>query len=147
MAIGLKIVNGDFVLDNSGQVQMLNVAEKCRRDIGKFLITESEYANNETTYYRYNPQYGTEINNKILYEGLPRSAIRDTVVTKLNEALRYYVTNQETRNNLDLEEILTGFDFDVFFDSFDPTKLLIDIRFQTLTADEETLGQFEQRVV
>lgn len=147
MAIGLNMVDGDFVVDPGGMVQMLTSSEKCRRDIGKLLIVESEYVGNETTYYRYNPQYGTEINNKLLYQGLSRPIIRDVVVMKLNEALTYYITLQESRNNLELEEILTGFDFDVFFNSYDPSTLLIDIRFQTLTADQQTLGQFEQRVV
>lgn len=147
MAIGLKIVDGDFVLDPSGVVEMLNSSEKCSRDIGKFVITESEYVNNETTFYRYNPLYGTEINNKILYSGLPRSSIRDVVVMKLNEALTYYISLQENRNNLNLEEIITDFNFDVFFDSIDPSKLIITIRFQTLSASEQILGQFEQRVV
>jgi len=147
MAIGLKIVEGDFVLDNSGLVEMLTPAEKCSRDIGKLLITKSEYVGNETTYSRYNSQYGTEIDNKLLYAGVSRSIIRDTVITKLNESLTYYVSLQELRNNLDIEEVLTGFDFDVFFDSYDPTTLLINMRFQTLTADQQTLAQFEQKVV
>jgi len=147
MAIGLKIIDGDFIVDSGGIVQMLTPAEKCSRDIGKLLITKSEYIGNETTYSRYNPQYGTEIDNKLLYAGVSRSIIRDTVITKLNEALTYYVSLQESRNNLDLEEILTGFDFDVFFDSYDPTTLLINMRFQTLTADQQTLEQFEQKVV
>ena len=43
MAIGLKIIDGDFIVDSGGIVQMLTPAEKCSRDIGKLLITKSEY--------------------------------------------------------------------------------------------------------
>ncbi|HRZ18859.1 MAG TPA: hypothetical protein P5136_02270 [Methanofastidiosum sp.] len=151
MAVGLKIVSGDVVLDYSGTLQLLTSTEKCNRDIGKLLITDTEFEKpqNKTSpiYLRYNPAYGTELNNKLLYAGLSKMSIKDTVIIKLNEALSNYIKLQEKRNNLDLEEIITNINFEVIFDSINPSTLLITIHYQTLSGDDQILGQYEQEVV
>lgn len=148
MAVGVKIVNGDIVLNDSGSIDVLNPAQKCSRDIGKFLITGNEYFGNETTFYRYNPEYGTELDNRILYAGLSRLAVRDSVTLLLNQAITNYITLQENRNNLDLAEVITGINFNVFFNEENKTQLIVDIKYTTMDSNEEqSPGQFIQTVV
>lgn len=146
MSIGLKIVNGDIVINDSGTLDVLTPAEKCSRDLGKMLSTELEYTGNETSYYRYNPYYGTDINNQLLYEGLSRAAVRDMFIIRLNASFANYISNQEIRNNLDLEEIITEINFDVQYDSDDLRRLIIDIKYSTLYNDNESLGVYTQLI-
>jgi len=147
MAVGLKMVNGDFVINQSGKVAMVNEVDKCTRDFGKMLITEKEHADNTTIYERYNPDYGTELNNKSLYTGLSRMGKRDIVIITLNSAISSYLKLQESRDNLDFGEVITGVDFDAFYDVRDMRNLIIDIKFETAYGSEPiSLGQFVQNV-
>src|SRR5271157_2878356 len=116
MAAGLTWVNGDFILDASGTVPVVTSTNKCTRDLGKMLVTSTEFGGNETSYTRYNPNYGTELNNLALYRGLSRSAIRDVVLMKLNEAIAGYIILQESRANLEIGEIITYVTTDAVFD-------------------------------
>ena len=146
MAVGLRIVEGDFIVNESGTLETLLPSQKCARDLGKVLVTEIENYNNETEYYRYNPNYGTYLNNTLLYSNLSRVAARDAVVLGLNTALANYLSLQESRLNLDMDEIITGINFDVMFNAEDMKELLINIRYTTLSSGEQTLGQFSQTV-
>jgi hypothetical protein len=147
MAVGIKIINGDFSLNEAGTIDVLNPAEKCSRDISKFLITSSEYFGNEVDFYRYNPDYGTELDNKILFSGLSRLAIKDSAIILLNQAITNYISLQENRNNLDLAEVITGITLDAFFNNDDKTQLIIDIKYTTMASNEEqSPGQFIQTV-
>jgi hypothetical protein len=146
MAVGLKMINGDVVINESGCFEIVNPAQKCSRDFGKMLVTDAEFENNVTTYYRYNPDYGTQLNNKLLYNGLSRLAVHDMVVFKLNESISNYIQKQEQRRNLNLEEVITNVDFDVLFDSTDLRRLLIDIKYSTLYETDVTAGQYIQTV-
>jgi hypothetical protein len=146
MAVGLQIVEGDIVFNESGCLEILNPAQKCSRDFSKMLITESENDNNTTSYYRYNPSYGTDLNNKLLYAGLSRVGVHDMMIFKLNASIKNYLVQQEQRRNLDLEEIITGVNFEVLFDSDDLRKLLVDIRYSTLNETNTSLGQFIQTI-
>jgi len=146
MAVGLKFIEGDIVINESGCVETLNPAQKVIRDFGKMLVTDSEFSNNVTSYYRYNPNYGTQLNNKLLYNGLSRIAVHDMVVLKLNESIQNYISKQEQRSNLSLEEIITEVNFDVLFDSTDLRKLLIDIKYSTLYETNATVGQYLQTI-
>ena len=82
MAVGLQIVDGDFVVNASGTLATLLPSQKCARDLGKVLVTEIEDSNNETEYYRYNPTYGTALNNTLLYNNISRVAARDSGIWK-----------------------------------------------------------------
>jgi hypothetical protein len=148
MAVGLKILNGDVVINNAGTLDIVEQNAKCSRDFGKMLITDKEYEGNITSYYRYNPSYGTELNNKRLYIGLSRAAMRDTIIILLNDAISAYMRIQENRTNLDLGEVIRYVNFEVYFDVEDLTSLIIEIKFATAYSNEEiNLGQFSQNIV
>ena len=146
MAVGINIISGDVVITEHGTFDMLSPAQKCSRDLKKFLLTSTEFYDNKTTYPRYNPTYGTELDNKLLYSGLSRQGIIDTVTMKLNEALNNYISLQEKRVNLDLQEVITNITFDVLFSIDDPTTLLISILYQTISGNVITLETFSQKV-
>lgn len=147
MAVGMKIVNGDFVIGQSGGIEMVDQADKGTRDFGKMLLTGKEYPNNTTTYNRYNPNYGTELENKSQYVGLSRMGKRDSVIMLLNEAIASYLKLQESRDNLDFGEVITNVDFEVFYDVRDMRNLIIDIKFETAYGGQPiSLGQFVQNV-
>ena len=148
MAVGLKIVNGDIVISASGNIEIVEQDKKCTRDFGKMLITEKEYNSNTTTYTRYNPDYGVELNNKSLFAGLSRMSIRDTIITLLNEAIKRYINLQESRDNLDIGEIITSINFDAYYDSKDARYLIVEIYFSTAYTGQQSIsmGQFIQAV-
>jgi hypothetical protein len=148
MAIGLKFIEGDFVITPSGNIEIVQQAEKCGRDLGKMVVTNKEFADNETTYLRYNPTYGTELNNRGLFSGLSRQSIRDMVIYLLNEAFEIYKTLQENRQNLDVGEIITGITMEVYYDLEDLRNLIIEIKYSTAYSNQEiTLGQYVQPIV
>ena len=146
MAVGINVVNGDFVINPSGTLETLLPSQKCVRDLGKVILTEIENPNNETEYYRYNPTYGTYLNNTLLYNNLSKTAARDAIVLGLNTALAKYISLQESRLNLDMDEIITGINFDVFFNVEDEKEIIINIKYTTLSSGEQTLGQFTQTI-
>jgi len=147
MAVGLKIVGGDFVIGQSGGIEMVDQTDKCTRDFGKMLITDKEYPDNTTTYNRYNPTYGTELNNKSQYVGLSRMGKRDSVIMLLNDAIATYIKLQESRVNLDFGEVITNIDFEVFYDVRDMRNLVIEVKFETAYGGQTiSLGQFSQNV-
>ena len=147
MAVGMKIVNGDFIINQSGGIEMVEETAKGTRDFGKMLITGKEYPNNTTTYDRYNPEYGTELDNKSQYVGLSRMGKRDSVIMLLNNAIATYLKLQESRSNLDFGEVITNVEFDAFYDVRDMRNLIIEIKFETAYGGQPiSLGQFVQNV-
>ena len=75
MAIGLKIINGDFVIDGSGALDYVSEGSKCLRDFGKMLVTDHEGMDNVTTYYRYNPLFGSQLRNLSKQTGLSKQSL------------------------------------------------------------------------
>ena len=147
MATGLTIVNGDFVINGSGQVDTVSQEDKCIRDFGKMIATDREFFGNETSYDRYNPNYGIELNNSSLFYGLSRLAVRDIVISILNQDIRDYLTMQENRNNLDLGEIITSVNLEAYYDVEDLRNIILEIRIKTAYSGQEiSLGQFNQSV-
>ena len=147
MAVGLKIVSGDFIINENGHVETLVPKEKCSRDFGKMLMTDIENTTNETEFIRYNPTYGTSLNNQLNYQGLSKPAVKDVLIMLVNQAIANYISIQEGRNNLTVDEIITSVDFTVYFQADDFKKALIDIKYKTLSsAQEQSLGQFTQSV-
>jgi len=147
VAVGLKIIDGDFVINRSGQVETVVESEKCKRDLHKMLMTSAEYPGNTTTFERYNPNYGTQLDNLSLYQGLSRLAIRDTVIQLLNEAIASYITLQESRTNLSIGEVITYINFDVFYNVDDIRELVVRITFGTAgTTGDITLPDYIQSI-
>jgi hypothetical protein len=111
------------------------------------LITDKEYADTITTYDRYDPDYGTELNNKSRYTGLSRMGKRDAIIMILNEDVASYLKLQESRSNLDFGEVITNVDFEVFYDARDMRNLIIEINFETAYGGQPiSLGQYIQNV-
>ena len=147
MAVGLKIVNGDFIINSAGTVDVVTESEKAVRDFGKMLVTKKEYPENLTTYTRYNPTYGTELDNRSRYAGLSRTAIRDVVISLLNEGVVGYIALQEARTNLSLGEIITSVNFDAFYDIQDKRNLIVPIKISTASNSQEiSMGQYIQTI-
>lgn len=147
MAVGLKIINGDFTINASGAVDVVTETEKAIRDFGKMLVTKKEYPENLTTYTRYNPTYGTELDNRSRYAGLSRSTIRDVVISLLNEGIVNYISLQEKRTNLSLGEIVTSVNFDAFYDIEDKRNLVVPITISTASNSKEiSMGQYIQTI-
>ena len=147
MAVGLKMISGDFIINNSGTLDIVTETDKAVRDFGKMLITKKEYQENITTFTRYNPTYGTELDNRSKYSGLSRAAIRDVVVTLLNEAITNYIALQEQRTNLSVGEIVTSVNFDAFYDIEDKRNLVVPITFSSAGGTKPiSMGQYVQPI-
>jgi hypothetical protein len=146
MAVGLKIIGGDIVINRNGTLDMVSQTDKCRRDFMKMIVTSKEFIGNETSFERYNPFYGTELNNLAMYRGLSRKSIRDVVIIALNESISQYITLQESRNNLDLGEVITGIDFEVFYDVEDQRYLAFTISMTTAQGVEVNVDDLVQYV-
>lgn len=121
MAVGIQIIDGDIAIDNAGKLVDVQGSRKCARDFGKMLQTATEFTGNETTYYRYNPTYGTELDRKSAYIGLSRKAVLDMINFLVNQAVTRYISLQESRTNLDVEEIINSVNFITVYDINDPT--------------------------
>jgi len=146
MAIGLKIINGDFSIVNK-QLELVSDVAKTRRDFVKFLTTESEYAENTTTYNRYNPQYGTELGRQNLYKNLSIDAIVDLMNLKLEQAMKYYISLQESRTNLSLAEIITDMSYVVYKDLYESQMIRFQIDLRVASGEEVPTENFSQRVI
>lgn len=147
MAIGIKVVNGDFVINNSGTLDLIGPSDKCSRDFGKMLSTKTEYVGNETSFYRYNPSYGTQLDNNTMFSGMHRDTIKDVIILLLNEAMSDYLKLQESRGNLSIEEVITGVRFDAYYDPLEPAILRLDIKYSTIIGDDQSPGTYMQRIV
>ena len=147
MATGFKIENGDWVIQD-GSVVTVSKQDKVKRDLHKFLLTESEYPDNLTSYSRYNPQYGVELNRTSLYRGLTTDTIIDQMNKSLTNSFKWYIALQESRANLSYEEIILDMQFYIFIDpDSDLTlKFRVDLLLQG-NPTHTTLGVYSQEVV
>lgn len=146
MAVGLQIVNGDFVIDDNGAIVFVGPADKCARDLGKLLLTKKEYTDNTKDTYRYNPDYGTELDNSAQYRNLSRESTREVIIMLLNEALARYLKLQENRLDLNIEEIITKVKIDAYYDYYNLSNLIIDIKYSTILSEDQTPGLFLQTI-
>lgn len=145
MAVGLKIVDGDIVIQDKKCV-LVSHKDKASRDFYKFLVTESEHAENKTPFIRYNPKYGTELNRLSNYKNLDRLTILDVMNSKLREALQWYTKLQESRTNLSLGEIITSFNFVIYNHPLDPQSIVISIDGRLASGETINFGNFGQQV-
>ena len=146
MAIGLKIVNGDFVIDGSGALEYATEGEKCLRDFGKMLVTNNEGMDNVTTYYRYNPAYGNQLRNLSRQTGLQKNALLNFAKELMYITIDNYLKLQEDRKNLSEGEIIISINYDVYFDPDNPSLILIPIKITNGLGQMFTLEEFEERI-
>jgi hypothetical protein len=146
MAIGLQIQNGDWVIQDSA-ILTVEKQDKVKRDVHKFLSTDQEYDDNITSFSRYNPQYGIELNKRSLYRGLSIDSIIDQMNKSLSTSLKWFLSLQESRANLSYEEIILDMQFYVFLDPDSKTtlKLKVDLLLQG-SKTYNTLGVYSQEV-
>ena len=143
MAIGVKIVDGDFLIQNRKLI-FVQDNEKLLKDFRKFLLTEAETTNNATTYYRYNPKYGTLINDKSLYMNLSNDSTIDLINQNLGKSIKYYIALQEARSNLSLGEIISNVEFMTFADPYDARVIKISMKIITPKNNTINVGTFTQ---
>lgn len=146
MAVGLKIVGGDFVIDGSGALEYTTEGNKCLRDFGKALVTDSEGIDNVTTYYRYNPTYGNQLRNLSRQTGLKKDQLLNFAKELVYITIRNYLDLQESRDNLSEGEIITNIKYDVYYDSNNPGTILIPIKLTNGLGQIFTLEEFEERI-
>lgn len=147
MAFGLKIINGDFHISENGSVLTVSDGEKCLRDFGKMLNTDAENTQNMTEYYRYNPSYGSLLGNTQFYSGLSRATVLDVINELTYNTIKNYLALQESRDNLDLGEVIIDCRYDTYFDTDNPALVIIPIKITNGQGLSYNLGEFEERVV
>jgi len=146
MAVGLKIVGGDFVLDGSGALDFVTEGDKCLRDFGKMLVTDNEGADNVTSYYRYNPTYGNQLRNLSRQTGLRKNVLLTFAKELVYITIQNYLDLQERRDNLSEGEIITDIKYDVYYDPDNPSIVLIPIVITNGQGQVFTLAEFEERI-
>ncbi len=139
MATGLKFINGDFII-TSKNLEFVQDIDKTRRDFVKFLLTDKETTDNKTTYTRYNPLYGTEINRVNLYRNLTSKSIMDLMEQKLGESIKYYIALQEARSNLSTGEVITDLTYSVYQDISNPQKIKFTLQMKVASNNSTTLN-------
>ena len=146
MAIGLQIKNGDWVIDNR-KVVIVQKQDKVKRDVHKFLTTDSEYEDTLTTFSRYNPKYGVELNKRSLYRGLSIDTMIDQMNKSLSASLKWFLALQESRANLSAEEVIQDMQFYVFQDPDSKTSLKLKVQLLLQgSSTYSTLGVYSQEV-
>jgi len=135
MAIGYDFVNGDMVINVNGKFTLIETLDKVKRDFYKVLKTDIENINNPSTLYRYNPEYGTGLYQIEFLHDLNRETKLQIINTLLSKSLSDYISLQESRDNLSLEETILYADFEAYFDSTRKDTIHIDIVVKTLTGD------------
>ena len=145
MAIGLNIVDGDYVIKVDGQLETVDGTKKTARDFKKMLNTEVAPAEGVGS-VRYNPNYGNKLNTKDYLANVPRNSLIDTINLLLSESIGYYLNIQEQRSNLSVEEVITGVDYLAYFDPSNSQRILIDISITTGKGEEVPIGEFAEEV-
>jgi len=146
VAVGIKIANGDFIVNDNGSIDFVGPADKCARDFGKMLQTKKEYVANTKNDYRYNPNYGTELDNSAMYRNLSRESTREVIIIMLNEAITRYLKLQEGRMDLNIEEIITKVKIDAYYDYYNLSNLILNIKYSTILNEDQTPGLFMQTI-
>lgn len=128
MAVGLKIIDGDFVIREDGAIDTITGNQKCARDFEKMLKTESVNFDIDPNNARYNPYYGTQLYNRDLLKGLSPSAIIDTLNSSIKESIGYYIKLQEKRRNLSANEIITDIQYIVYQDPENKQRIIVNFK-------------------
>ena len=141
-----RFENGDLVYNQAGYFEKTSGLEKKRRDLFKRLITDKEFTGNESYYYRYNPTYGTELNNKRIFSNLSREDIINTINQLINSALQAEVANQISQSNLPFDELIEYVDFFTSFDNKNKALAKCKILVKLSSGQVLDLGTFTQEI-
>lgn len=96
--VSFKVVNGDWVLTDSGNLETISGAPRLKQKIIKIMTTSKLNAFNESEIlYRYNPEYGQNLNFISALTGVltPEGRV-STVQDMVKEAIVKYVKIQST---------------------------------------------------
>ena len=148
MAIGLNFINGDFVINPNGSVDIVSEQPKCARDFVKMMQTVPIDANSNVTadnQYRYNPSYGNMLVSTPSFNGMHHAQILDTVNIILEGVFKNYLDLQDGRDNTSLGETLVSIDYTSYFKPLDKTALYFDISLRTANQNIE-IGTFAQQI-
>lgn len=146
MAVGIKMISGDIIISPSGKLELVSNGQKCIRDFDKMLKTDVESGSNKTKYYRYNPSYGNMIST-LIGQNFSRKQILEIASELTYQTIQNYLSLQETRNNLESGEIIINTNFNTYFDTDNPSLLLIPIKITNAEGLTYDLGEYEQEIV
>lgn len=141
---GFKIQNGDLVLDESGYFVTVSSADKVKRDLHKRLSTDSYWGSNDTSYFRYNKDYGVDLNNNLIYQNQSGTNLLNVVNSSVQKALSAMVSSQKADANIPFDEIIDKFDYYSYFDSTDASIIKCRIKVSLLNGTTLDLGTFSQ---
>ena len=127
MAVGLKIIDGDYVINNDGTILGISGNDKGKRDFEKMLLTDAVDMEKNPNTIRYNPLYGTKLNHKDLFKNVKTTVAGDIIDSLIREAVDYYLKLQENRTNLTAEEIITDIEIYTYPDRDDGRFIIIDM--------------------
>ena len=144
---GFAFSNGDFIYNPSGFFEKVTSQSKVRRDVFKRLVTDKEFDTNGTIYERYNPDYGTSLNNKKVFSKLSRADIINTINSMVNIALQDEISSQKNQSNLPPDEVIDYVDFTTTFDQKNPAIAKCTITVKLLSGQSIAMGTFVQEVV
>lgn len=145
MAIGFKIVNGDYVIDYSGALETISSGEKCLRDFEKVMRTNVESTDARPVLYRYNPKYGNLL-KRLVSSNLSKQTILEVAKSLLYNSIQRYLSLQESRDNLSSGEIIIDIVYDVFFDINRAGMLKVPMKITNADGITYTTEEFELRV-
>jgi len=145
MSVGLKIANGDIVINSDGTLDIVEQGDKCLRDFGKMLVTDVQSAENIPEFFRYNPQYGSLL-NRLSSNNQKKDTVIQLAYDLVYSTIQNYLNLQGQRNNLDIGEIIVDVDFQVYFDIQDSTTLIIPIKVTNAEGLTFEVGEFEERI-
>jgi len=145
MATGYKIINGDYVISNSGSVETIEGGEKCLRDFEKMMRTNVESSDAKPFLYRYNPEYGNLL-KRLISSNMSRNAIIDVSKSLLYNTIKRYLSLQESRNNLSSGEIIIDIQYNIFYDPNRPAVLKVPIKIKNADGVTYDINTLELRV-
>jgi hypothetical protein len=135
--------NGDLVFAGNGSYSRVTGNDKVRRDITKLLSTDTEFVGNETTYDRYNSEYGIALNNKKVFAGLSRSEVIEKINAMFKSSLEHYVNIQKNQENLPLDEVVNYFDFFTYSDPVNKTLIRVKLTIYMMSGDSMEMSFYE----
>lgn len=141
---GFKIHNGDLVLDESGYFITVSSADKIKRDLYKRLCTDSYWGNNDTAYYRYNKDYGIDLNNNLIYQGQSGTSLLNVINNSVQKALTSMVASQKADANIPFDEVIDKFDYYSYFDPSNASIVKCRIKVSLINGTTIDLGTFSQ---
>lgn len=148
MAIGLDIIDGDFVINANGSLNFITETTKCSRDFLKMMQTSAAPDTNTTVEngtYRYNSSYGNVLIDVKSFGNIKKSNVIDSINILMDQALKNYVTAQDDRTDQSLGEIILAVDYETYFHPDNQDTVLIHI-FITTPSGVVDIGTFSQQV-